>query len=51
MGPGDVGEEKPGKRVGFEDEDVHSSGSDDDYQNPVEVCNISSFVQRESVPQ
>ncbi|KAL0944050.1 putative NAD kinase [Colletotrichum truncatum] len=37
MGPGDVGEEKPGKRVGFEDEDVHSSGSDDDYQNPVEV--------------
>ncbi|KAI8298690.1 NAD(+) kinase [Colletotrichum sp. SAR11_59] len=38
MGAGNVMEEKPEKRVGFErDDDAHSSGSDDDYQRAVEA--------------
>ncbi|TEA17544.1 hypothetical protein C8034_v012303 [Colletotrichum sidae] len=38
MGAGNAGDEKSEKRVGFDrDEDGHSSGSDDEYQKPVEV--------------
>lgn len=33
------------KRVGFEkEEDAHSSGSDDDYQKAVEVCEFEGVM-------